>query len=86
MAAKRKIDLNDLLEQIAELPPEQQRELLQKARVRLHEPIPQGTEACGIWNEIANISDMITEEDAARLPHDGSINYKHYLYGHPKES
>ncbi len=84
MAAKRKIDLDELLAQIAELPPEQQRELLQKARCHLRDVNIKPIEASGVWDEIVALSSTISEEDATLLPKDGSIYYKHYLYGHPK--
>ena len=28
----------------------------------------------------------IPESERDNIPHDGSINYKHYLYGHPKRT
>ena len=41
-------------------------------------------EAKPIWEIAAEISKRIPPEEKARMPHDGSINYKHYLYGVPK--
>ncbi len=37
-----------------------------------------------IWEIAAEIGAEIPAEEKARMPHDGSINYKHYLYGSPK--
>ena len=37
-----------------------------------------------IWEIAAEIGSEIPSEEKARLPRDGSINYKHYLYGAPK--
>ncbi len=37
-----------------------------------------------IWETAAEIGAEIPAEEKARVPHDGSINYKHYLYGAPK--
>jgi hypothetical protein len=39
-----------------------------------------------IWEILADISAEIPDEEWDKIPHDGSINYKHYLYGHPKVS
>ncbi len=36
------------------------------------------------WEIAAELSAEIPAEEKARMPHDGSINYKHYLYGAPK--
>jgi len=37
-----------------------------------------------IWEIAAELGAQIPDEEWAKVPHDGSINYKHYLYGHPK--
>ncbi len=54
-------------------------ESLQAARDAVYDP-----NAHPIWEIAAEISARIPPEEKARMPHDGSINYKHYLYGSPK--
>jgi hypothetical protein len=39
-----------------------------------------------IWEIIKDIANEIPDEAWDELPTDGSINYKHYLYGHKKKS
>jgi len=65
------------------------------ARRRLLDPVLLGISAPApgndvpaakpLWEIIAELDSVqIPAEDRARVPHDGSINYKHYLYGAPK--
>ena len=35
---------------------------------------------------VQEMEKSVPPEEWASLPTDGSINYKHYLYGHPKEA
>jgi hypothetical protein len=37
-----------------------------------------------IWEIVAEIGAQISDEEWEKVPSDGSINYKHYLYGSPK--
>ncbi len=39
-----------------------------------------------IWEIVAEIGAQIPDEEWANLPNDGSVNYKHYLYGVPKHN
>lgn len=42
-------------------------------------------EAKPLWKIIADLDAIpVPVADRASVPHDGSINYKHYLYGVPK--
>lgn len=42
-------------------------------------------EAKPLWKIIADLDAIaVPAADRASVPHDGSINYKHYLYGAPK--
>ena len=34
-----------------------------------------------IWEVVAELGAQIPEDELARLPRDGSLNYRHYLYG-----
>ena len=34
-----------------------------------------------IWEIAAELGEQIPAEERARVPHDGSKNYKHHLYG-----
>lgn len=65
------------------------------ARRRLLDPVLPGVSdpapandapaAKPLWEIIAELDAVeIPAEDRARVPHDGSINYKHYLYGTPR--
>jgi hypothetical protein len=38
-----------------------------------------------IWEVIVEIGAQIPDEVWATVPDDASINYKHYLYGAPKQ-
>ena len=38
-----------------------------------------------IWEVIAEIGESIPAEEWAKVPTDGAMNYKHYLYGHAKK-
>ena len=46
----------------------------------------QGSTLMDLVNSIVERGNQIPAEELDRLPTDGSINYKHYLYGHPKQS
>lgn len=37
------------------------------------------------WEVVAKIGAQIPDEEWAKVPSDGSINYKYYLYGSPKK-
>ena len=51
----------------------------------LSQDAAQSTAAKPLWEIIAELDAIdIPAEERARMPHDGSINYKHYLYGTPK--
>ena len=39
-----------------------------------------------IFDLVDRAASKLTSEELDQVPHDGSINYKHYLYGHPKIS
>lgn len=55
-----------------------------KARLAIQEAKPDPA-AKPLWEIIAELDAIeIPAEERARIPHDGSINYKHYLYGAPK--
>ena len=55
-------------------------ESLRAARAAVYDP-----SARPLWEIVAELDAIeIPAEERARLPHDGSINYKHYLYGTPK--
>jgi hypothetical protein len=38
-----------------------------------------------IWEVIEQISSQVPAEEWAKVPTDGSINFRHCLYGHPKK-
>jgi hypothetical protein len=55
-------------------------ESLRAAREAVYDP-----NAKPLWEIIAELDAVeVPAEEKARMPHDGSINYKHYLYGAPK--
>lgn len=37
-----------------------------------------------IWVIAAELAAQMPEAELDKIPHDGSINYKHYLHGYPK--
>jgi hypothetical protein len=37
-----------------------------------------------LWEFLADLSNAVPDEELAKIPHDGSINLDHYLYGAPK--
>ena len=37
-----------------------------------------------IWEVLAELAHGIPEEELEKIPHDGSVNHDHYLYGVPK--
>jgi hypothetical protein len=39
-----------------------------------------------IWEIVADIGAQIPEVEWEKVPPDASINYKHYLYGAPKQN
>lgn len=39
-----------------------------------------------IWEVVAEIGAQIPDEEWAKVPNDGSINYRHYLYGASQQS
>jgi len=41
--------------------------------------------ATPIWTQAAEIGAGIPADQRIKLPHDGSVNYKHYLYRSPKQ-
>ena len=54
------------------------------------QPVPQpkkrreGTKGESLWTFLRNLSEAVPDEDLSKIPHDGSINTDHYLYGAPK--
>lgn len=38
-----------------------------------------------IWEVIAEYVREIPEDELDRIPHDGSVNHDHYLYGAPRK-
>ena len=81
-----------------EIRPEEERKLAQDAeregltlieytrRQLLHPSLPAQFElAVPIWKRAADIGAGIPADQRTSLPHDGSVNYKHYLYQAPKQ-
>lgn len=48
------------------------------------ESSPQAPKKRPIWEVVAEIGAQIPDEEWAKVPDDGSMNYKHYLYSVPK--
>lgn len=42
------------------------------------------TDVKALLETFRKIRESVPESEWEKLPRDGSINYKHYLYGHPK--
>ncbi len=47
--------------------------------------LPEGSESETLPGMIRRIREAVPDAAADGLPTDGAKNYKHYLYGHPKE-
>ena len=77
MAAKKKVD------DAAALPPK--RKVAAKRRLK---PSPKVNKrpALTLLEIAEKFRRSIPPEEWDRIPRDGSINYKHYLYGHPKRT
>ena len=74
--------LETLLAKVRDLPPEQQRDVLNFVeKLTAEDAQPRLT----IWQEIREIVEDVPNEEWERLPRDGSANIDHYLYGAPKE-
>jgi hypothetical protein len=71
----------ELLDRVRALPIEKQRELLHVVETLEESPAPAKT----IWEEIRDIMSDVPEEVWAQMPHDGSEQHDHYLYGTPKK-
>ena len=39
-----------------------------------------------VWKLVVELGAQIPEEEWAKVPNDASINFKHYLYGVPKQN
>jgi hypothetical protein len=53
-----------------------------KKTAKLRKSPPKDTRP--IWEVLNELAESIPQEELDKIPHDGSINYRHYLYGHPK--
>jgi hypothetical protein len=74
--------LSDLLsEQIAQLSPSQQQEVLNFVEFLQYKKQPKKT----IWDKIAERVAQLPPEVIEQLPTDSSENLDHYLYGAPKK-
>jgi len=49
-------------------------------------PGPKREDYDNIWDWIVAMGESIPKEVQDTIPHDGSINLEHYLYGAPKRS
>ncbi|MBV6492370.1 MAG: hypothetical protein LDLANPLL_00363 [Turneriella sp.] len=38
-----------------------------------------------VLTKLRKLAEKVPASELAKLPVDGSVNYKHYLYGHPKK-
>jgi hypothetical protein len=59
----------------------------QRQQARATSSAPSQPDAIGILDllqQVADIQAQVPSEEWDKLPHDGSINHDHYLYGAPK--
>ncbi len=56
-------------------------QILTEARARAEATAP----ATPIWKRAAALGAAVPAEERANLPHDGSVNYEHYLYQAPAQ-
>jgi hypothetical protein len=54
------------------------------AKKREEIPSKKKKPALRYWEVAQQLAAQVPEEEWAKLPTDMSINYRHYLYGHPK--
>ncbi len=47
-------------------------------------PNPSQSPSKRYWEVITDIMETVPQAEWENIPHDGSINYRHYLYGHAK--
>lgn len=57
-------------------------QILAEARARTEAALAPATP---IWKRAAALGAAVSAEERANLPHDGSVNYEHYLYQAPMQ-
>lgn len=75
-------EVEQLIEKVRTLPPEQQREvakLIESFAAQAEPP------AKTIWEKIREHSQEVPDEVWEKLPRDGAEQHDHYLYGTPKK-
>jgi hypothetical protein len=75
--------LESVLEEARKLPPEEQRELVERLLAEGKQPPPSGGGQT-IWEKVEDLINRVPPEAWEDLPSDGSLNVDHYLYGAPK--
>jgi len=75
--------LESVLDEARKLPPEEQRELVEKLLAENRQPSTDD-EGKTIWDKIEGRSAQAPPETWEDAPPDGSLNVDHYLYGAPR--
>ncbi len=75
-----------IIEKVHAFPQSKQQKLLQYAEELENEVIEESPKHQTIWEMVKDIIEEVPKEEWDKLPTDGSINYKHYLYGHKKKT
>ncbi len=75
--------LESVLEDARKLPPEEQRELVEKLLAE-NKQTSTADEGKPIWDKIEERSAQAPSETWEDAPPDGSLNVDHYLYGAPR--
>jgi hypothetical protein len=57
----------------------------QQARAVTRTTSSQASSILDLLERVKEIQSQVPQEEWDKLPHDGSINHDHYLYGAPKE-
>jgi hypothetical protein len=75
-----------IIEKVHAFPQSKQQKLLQYAEELENEVFEESPKHQTIWEMVKDLADEVPDDAWDELPTDGSINYKHYLYGHKKKS
>lgn len=75
--------LESVLDEARKLPPEEQRELVEKLLAENKQPST-ADKRKPIWDKIEERSAQAPPETWEDAPPDGSLNIDHYLYGAPR--
>jgi hypothetical protein len=56
-----------------------------KPPAKSHKRTPAPSPERPLWEELIELANSVSDEDAAKFPRDGARNLHHYLHGAPKQ-